>query len=120
LEGLNKYLGTRILVSAEILEHANAFLARDVGRFVFTGKSKAISVYELMAPAGASAPKQVRACDCFAGGLRAFRTRSWNEARRQFAEVINLLGADGPSTFYLNMCEAYKQSPPGAEWDRSL
>jgi hypothetical protein len=52
--------------------------------------------------------------------LARFRTRSWNEARRQFAEVINLLGADGPSTFYLNMCEAYKQSPPGAEWDRSL
>ncbi|KJS28885.1 MAG: hypothetical protein VR64_22490 [Desulfatitalea sp. BRH_c12] len=120
LEGLNKYLGTRILVSAEILEHANGFLARDVGRFVFTGKSKAISVYELVAPAGVCAAKQVLACDCFAEGLRAFRMRSWNEARRQFAEVINLLGADGPSAFYLNMCDAYKQSPPGAEWDGTI
>jgi adenylate cyclase len=47
IEGLNKYLGTRILVSREVLSMADTFLARDLGWFLLAGKTRPVHVYEL-------------------------------------------------------------------------
>jgi adenylate cyclase len=120
LEGLNKQLGTRILVSADILAQGDEFLTREVGTFVFIGKSKPLVVYELVAPAGSGRPAQLSAYACFAEGLSAFKSRSWNKACHRFEEAIRRMGADGPSRFYLEQCEAYRQDPPGAEWDGAI
>jgi adenylate cyclase len=120
LEGLNKDLGTRILISAHIGDHLNDFLTREVGTFFFIGKFNPLVVYELVAPAGICGPEQLAAYDCFAEGLSAFKSRSWNSAANNFEEVIKRLGADGPSRFYIEQCEAFRQAPPGADWDGSI
>ena len=52
LEGLSKHLGTRVLVSAEVLEGLEGLLARELGAFLLAGKSRPVIVHELMARGG--------------------------------------------------------------------
>ena len=120
LESLNKQLGTRILVSADILEHVDDFLTRDVGSFVFIGKSKPLAVFELLADSGTFPPEKIAAYECFADGLSAFKSRSWDSAIQKFEEVIERMGGDGPSAFYLEQCKALRQAPPDAAWEGAV
>jgi len=71
MEGLNKRLGTRILVSQQVLHQLSGFLTRKLGRFVFAGKSKPIAVYELICRREESLKPQKRLCALFSQALDA-------------------------------------------------
>ncbi len=116
IEGLNKYLGTRILVSEEVINQLGGFLTRKLGNFLLVGKSKPVVVYELICRKEESHEQQRSACAIFAEALDAFRRQSWDEAREKFLESIRY-GDDRPSRFYLGLCEHYKINPPGKSWD---
>jgi len=117
IEGLNKYLGTRILVSREVCSAENGFLTRDLGMFLLAGKSRAVNVHELVARLEDSSPRQRACCARFKEGIEAFRRQSWDEASRIFNATLKIHEGDGPSLFYLNLCARYSQSPPGDSWD---
>lgn len=117
LEGLNKHLGTRILATEEVLQALDGFLARGVGAFRLVGKSKAVVVDELICR-DTDATAELRArCARFADALVAYRNQSWKEAIGLFQEVIHASGGDGPSAFYVRLCERCLESPPGESWD---
>lgn len=117
IEGLNKYLGTSVLVTEEIVENLDGFLVRKAGRFRLKGKGKPIVAYELMGLRETSEERQRNACDVFGEALDAFTGRSWDEAREKFSKVIEIRGEDGPSVFYLGLCERYKENPPAESWE---
>jgi adenylate cyclase len=117
IENLNKHLGTRILVSAEVLSGLHGFVTRDVGRFLLRGKSRPVAVHELLGCMEESGQELTRLCSLFADGLDAYRRLSWGEALRGFQECMNLAGQDGPSLFYVRLCEKYQEHPPGEGWD---
>jgi adenylate cyclase len=117
IEGLNKFLGTTVLVSDEVFHELDGYLARDCGKFRLKGKITPIRVHELWCRMEDSDERQKEACATFAGGLAAFQEGAWDEARGMFQRVTELLGEDGPSQFYLNLCETYRESPPGQPWD---
>jgi len=52
LEGLNKYFGTRICVSDEAVAASGEIDVRPLGDFLFVGKQRAVTVYELLTPGG--------------------------------------------------------------------
>ena len=35
-------------------------------------------------------------------------------------QVLDLIGPDGPSMFYLKLCDSYCQTPPEADWDGTI
>ena len=117
VEGLNKYLGTRIVLSEEVLYQLDGFLTRELGKFLLVGKSKPVVVYELICRIGESSEQQRRLCAIFNIALNAFRRQSWEEAIKGFNESMEVNGEDGPSIFYLKLCEKYKENPPGEMWD---
>ena len=117
IEGLNKALGTQILVSEEGLNHVDGFLTRELGEFLLVGKSKPLVVHELLSRLGEANGQQRGVCMDFAKALAAFRTRRWVEAIEQFEKCIAHYGGDGPSSFYKNLCEQYCDNPPGEAWD---
>ena len=117
IEGMNKYLGTRILVSQEVCSKINGFLTRDLGMFLLAGKSRAVNVHELVAHLEESSPRQRACCERFTEGIEAFRRQSWDEASRKFRETLDIRDGDGPSHFYLNLCARYSQNPPGDAWN---
>jgi len=120
IEGLNKYLGTRIVLSEEVLYQLDGFLTRELGKFLLAGKSRPVVVYELICRTGESSEQQRRLCATFNMALSAFRRRSWEEAIRGFYESMEIQGEDGPSVFYLKLCERYRDNPPGEMWDGSV
>ena len=117
IEGLNKYLGTRILVSREVCSDVNGFLTRDMGTFRLVGKTKPVHMHELVARLEDSSPRQRDYCALFSEGIDAFRRQSWEEASGKFHETLGIREGDGPSLFYLNLCARNSQSPPGDSWD---
>lgn len=117
MEGLNKYLGTRILVSSDVINQLGGLQTRELGKFLLVGKSKPLVVHELICRREESSEQQRNAIAIFAEALDAFRRQSWDEAFGKFNETIEKFGEDGPSHFYLKLCEQYKKNPPDELWD---
>jgi adenylate cyclase len=120
LEGLNKYLGTRVLVSDEVLAHASGFVSRYMGRFVFVGKSRAVKVYELKDRDSAAGAGEKTPPDDFSFGLAAFHRKEWDAAFERFGRAMAQNGAQNPARFYMHLCEEYRRNPPGVDWDGTI
>ena len=116
IEGLNKYLGTGILLSEEVLREIPGFLSRELGSFLFAGKSQPVVIYELICREEECNDKHRELCSFFSRALSAYRSRSWREAIDLFSESSRALGKDGPSSFYASLCQEYLANPPGDPW----
>lgn len=99
---LNKHLGTRILVSAELLEGVRAFLTREMGAFLLFGKTRPVVVHELIGPRDAADPGRLEAVARFGDALGAYRRGALDEARRAF-EALGQAG-DPSAAFYVGQC----------------
>jgi adenylate cyclase len=118
VEGFNKYVGTQIAVSDEVIRGLDGLLTRELGAFRLKGKGKPLGLHELLSRAEPVDQAQREACAVFAEGLAAFRSRSWEQARATFTQCIDFTGKDGPSQFYLTLCDQYLKTPPSEEpWD---
>jgi adenylate cyclase len=105
------------LVSDEVLTQLDGFLTREIGAFLLAGKTKPLVVHELLCPLIEADALKRDDCALFQEALDLFRRQLWDGASRKFAEVIGKSGEDGPSRFYLNLCDRLRKSPPGELWD---
>jgi adenylate cyclase len=117
IEGLNKHLGTRILISREVLPMTDIFLTRDLGSFLLAGKNRAVHVYELGGPLSKASPRQKECWASFAEGMELFRRQCWEAASGKFHETLRVRDDDGPSLFFIGLCARYLKNPPGDAWD---
>jgi len=117
MDGLNKYLGTEVLASDEIVQQIDGLLSREVGKFMLKGKAQPITVHELLGSVQDADESGRRSCEIFADALGAFRRRSWDEAAEKFQRVSEISATDGPAHFYLKLCDEYKKTPPPETWD---
>ncbi len=117
MEGLNKHLGTKILVSEEVLAQLDDFLVRRLGQFILAGKSKPVAACELICRIEESTEWQKNLCEIFTQALDAYQRQSWNEAIAGVSESVEMHSKDGPSRFYLERCEKFKENPPDNVWN---
>jgi adenylate cyclase len=117
MDGLNKYLGTEVLASDEIVEQVDGLLKREVGTFIMKGKAQPIVVHELLGLIEEAGTERQETCALFAEALAAFRRRSWDEAIEKFDRIKAISPTDGPAGFYLRLCKQYKQNAPESSWD---
>jgi adenylate cyclase len=130
LEGLNKQLGTAVLVTREIQRAAeNTLVWRLVGHFRFKGFGRVVEIHELIGPTEAAQVSKAWR-EKFAEALQDFRQRKFDNAAAKFQQVIELrrgiepdmevatvtLTADGPSRFYLERINEMRERPPAYEW----
>lgn len=120
IEGLSKYLGTRILASESVVEGLTGFLTRPIGSFVLAGKSAAIPVVELGGRVADADPRISMRYQRFALALAAYRARRWREAAQAFKEILDAFPDDGPSRFFLRLVQTYTRKPPAASWDGAI
>jgi adenylate cyclase len=133
LEGLNKYLGTSVLITSEI--HAaitGQLITRYVGQFIFKGFSKPAQVYELIGKGLEDEQRSLPWREAFARGLVAFSGRAFDEAEPLFKQAIqkrmeteppNSPSAgqqDGPSRFYLEKIAQFRKNPPSSGWQGEI
>ncbi len=115
IQGLNKYLGTRVLVSEQMMTGVDGFITRPLGAFLLVGKSQPLVVRELMAlEEGVTAPLQAR-CEAFATAMSAFSAGQWARAHALFTQYLSASPEDGPARYFLARCEQYITAPPG-DW----
>lgn len=117
IEGLNKQLGTSLLVSDEVIGGLDGFLLRELGSFRLVGKVKPVTVHELVAHVSVADERQRKACKDFAQALDAYKRQSWDEVMDRFAQYIEEFGDDGPARFYLRQCVKCRENPSGEPWD---
>jgi adenylate cyclase len=117
LEGLNKQLGTRVLVSEEVVTGVDGFLTRRLGRFVLAGKSRPVAVHELVCPRSRATPSDLARCAHFARALEAYQAQAWEEAAEGLTSLLEHLGDDGPARFYLDVCAHHRGRQPDPAWD---
>ncbi len=116
IQGANKYLNTRILLSSEVVEGLNDFLARPLGNFLLPGKTLPVNLVELLSNRQSASKEQLWLCDLFADSLRAYQLQNWIEASQGFNEILKAFPADGPSQFFLSLCVRYKEASLPACW----
>ncbi|MCP4269729.1 MAG: adenylate/guanylate cyclase domain-containing protein, partial [Candidatus Brocadiaceae bacterium] len=116
IEGLNKYLGTRILVSEEVLDEIDTFLTRELGQFLMVGKATPLMIHELICIRDEADEHQTNLCVLFSESLAAYRKQSWKEAIEKFSNISKRYEEDGPSLFYIKLCEQYYEKQFGESW----
>jgi adenylate cyclase len=117
MEGLNKYLGTIVLLTEET--HAaieSRFTTRYLGNFQLKGFEKSIGVYELLgAPEKAAEVRPL--LEAFAVALKLFQQRKFADAEIVFRKVLEIEPKDGPSIFYLKQIADLHDQPFPENWN---
>jgi adenylate cyclase len=116
MEGLNKYLGTSVLITGETHAGMGAgFIFRLCGNFQLKGFERAVPVYEIVGmPDVEEATKAWR--EAFATALDHFKKADFDAAEAGFRCVLQVRPDDGPSKFYLKEITELRQEPPEAGW----
>ncbi len=112
IEAINKRLGTRLLVTHEVMDGLNRFLARPLGSFQFAGKSLPVRLLELIAHKQTASPERVLLCEMFAAALNAYAQQRVDTIQK-WQDILTLFPDDGPTRFYLDIC---RKSPP-EQWN---
>ncbi len=116
IEGANKHFGTRLLISREGLADLHNMVTRELGLFRLAGKSRAIHLFELLGHKQDCSEATTRLLTEYEQAFSAFKCQRWEEASGYFAEIVRKHPEDGPSLFYLDLSNRYKETPPGEKW----
>ena len=120
LESVNKFYGTRCLVSqATIAAAAQAVEAREIDRLVVAGQTRPQIVFEIMGRGGELSAKQIALRARYSEGLAAYRARHWDEATSALKAALAVAPGDGPCMVFLTRIESFRDNPPPADWDGS-
>lgn len=120
LDGLNKYLGTRVLISEEVVRDLKGYFTREVGTFLMKGKSNPVVAHELIGRAAEEDQQQRDVCALFSEARQAFQKRVWDVAKTKFLEVCDRMPEDRVAQFYLKLCEQYRAAPPPEPWNGTI
>ncbi len=113
LEGLNKYLGTSILISDSVATQlGQEFTLRCAGEFRVVGKKSARIVYEVLGENIEPPPWM----ETFARALDAFRKQHFDAAEEAFRETLAHRGNDGPAIFYLAQIASLRLQALPSDW----
>ncbi len=101
MEGLNKYLGTDLLITGSTFRQIHdKFSTRFCGLFQLKGFGKAVEVYELLGDI-AEDEKTKPWRDVYAQALEAYSKRQFDLAKELLKKTIEMHPHDGPSEFIL-------------------
>jgi len=120
LEGLNKYLGTQVLLTDFTWQRLGGrFAGRPLGRFVLMGKSEAITLHELLGP---NITNVIQAqVDSFTEGLADFQSGDLGKARACMERTLAKHGGnDGPCEFYLREIARLEKSGLPSDWSGEI
>jgi len=118
LEGVNKFFGTKIIISESVYHQAkDAIETRELDLIRVKGKNVPIRIYELLGEQGSLDEKGREFFFLFREGLQFYRTQQWDFAMRQFENLLNVSPNDGPCNTYLERCKLLSIQQLPKDWD---
>jgi adenylate cyclase len=106
VEGLNKFVATRLLATRDVIADVEGLLLRPLGDFQLKGKQTAVSIFEIVAGVEQASDEQRALCERFVAALDAFQTRHREDAAALFAAILCDYPGDGPTRFYVKQCQS--------------
>ena len=120
LEGLNKFYGTRIMLSESAWEATSgAFFGRMLDLVQVKGKTEPVSIYQPICSKGEETDEQVELCQLYEQAWQHYRYQRWTEATGLLTGEP-LLQDDPPSQSLLDRVRHFtedKEDSPGSDWD---
>jgi adenylate cyclase len=119
LEGANKIYGTEIMIGRETWAEVNdKFVTRPLDFIIVKGKTKPVTVFELLAESESELPEsKLKALELFGEGLTLYKRGDFVNARDIFQKALEVEPNDGPSKTYVKRCTGFIENPPDENWD---
>lgn len=119
LEGANKMYGTTIMISeATYSKVKDDVLVRIIDNIVVKGKTKPITVYELLGIVeDENALVKFELYEDYIKGYKEFQNRNFEIAKSYFQKSLDKNHDDNLSHIYLERSENYISNPPPENWD---
>ena len=111
IEGINKLLGTQILVTESVIANLPYFLTREIGFFMLKGKAQAVHIYELIGTTKHDSQYQQLLTE-FSIALKLFQDQDWIQALAKWIDIKQLYPHDGPTLFYIEYLQHNLHSLP--------
>jgi len=74
-------------------------------------------VYELLGLAAEVSESDRQRVQAYEAGLARYRAQDWDAAEAAFRECLAIEPKDQPSQVMLERVAAFRQAPPGVDWD---
>lgn len=119
LESANKYYRTEILMSSETVTRlASRDGLREIDMVRVKGIQQPVTIYECLRHYPPAVRDQLeRILPRYREGVAAYRRQQWDDAIALFREALAVRPDDGPSDFYINRCQFFRDRPPPGDWD---
>ena len=122
LEGVNKYYGTRVLISQATHRYVrNDFIVRPLDIIAVKGKLNSVMIYELL---GDDKSEDAERLALLAGQcarmFELYLARRWDEALSILTPLKDKFPGDVPVSMYLKRCAQYRDKDPGPEWSGTV
>ena len=119
LESACKQYGSHILVSEfTCAKLRGTYRTREMDLVVVKGKTQPVAIHEILDyHTDETYPQLIDALGYFRDGLAKYRQRKWNDAVKQFSEVVAMNPADKAAKLYVERCRYLTQHPPGNDWN---
>jgi adenylate cyclase len=116
LEGLNKFLGTKCLISQDTFQALNGkMVTRNMGGFRLKGFDTHVDVHELVGRLEQEESSRTWR-ESFARALENYQNKNLEFAAMGFQETLELRPEDGPSLFYLAKIEELQSQSIPEDW----
>jgi adenylate cyclase len=116
LEGLNKFYGTRIIISEFTRESvSNAMEVRHIDTVAVKGKKQGVKIFELVSEKGNIGDEARDFVNLCNNGMDHYEKNDWHESVKVFEEALNLRPEDKPVQMALERCRKFEAegTPPG-------
>lgn len=122
LEGASKLYGTDIIISESTYQPcADRIVVRELDYIKVKGKTRPVSVYELVSLQSDPLPEQKqRSIELYHKGLEFYRSRKFRQAWNEFSTIVEEIDInDKAALLYMDRCQHWIQHPPADDWDGS-
>ncbi len=116
LEGLNKYLDTRVIASGTtVVLTGTKFVTRRLGLAGVAGRADPVEIFEILGMEGETTTPSAGAVARFEEAVGDYTAGRLEKAGEGFRKVVEMCdGKDGPSEYYLKTIERFVSTPPPA------
>ncbi len=119
LESANKFYGTTIMISETTYAKVkNDVLVRIIDRIIVKGKTKPITVYELIGLNNEpDALEKFKKYENYIKGYSEYKNRNFEVAKKLFQKSLDENSTDSLSKIYFERSENYIKNPPAKDWN---
>ncbi len=116
IEGLTKYYGVDIVVSAFVKAQTTDIIYRELDIVRVKGKDKPVAIFEPIGRAEDVSKEALETLELHAQALQHYRNQEWDLAMKLFKK-LEKSAPNSLCALYLARIKQFKQTPPDKNWD---